>query len=187
MAIFNESYINSLKKNDSDSINESFGTMLAIGLIFYLSCFLDFALFFYIVKKIQEPIRKKMQKAMALFEANNQDCVPIDDFKKVLYTVKPFTDEPGTERIPQNKIEKFLKKHNIVIGDHCMCYIRNSKLAMYYCMKSLSENTTQIKFAVEDKYSKFEEYYIIAMALDAGWYSSDSIRLADEIIRRYEE
>lgn len=194
MAIFNEVYtcdVLSEKNNDIEVIEEAAGIGIGILATIFVS---TFALVTgVIVKSTKDGIKniKSVEKALKVYPEIHKDCKPLYKFRKKIYTIKPYTDEPGEESIPKSRIEKFMRKHKLDYGDKCICYFDDSnKLAMYYCYRisgDVNITTYNIKtFICDSKYKEHREYYITHFLTDRGMTNGDCENWAKKVLNDYE-
>lgn len=187
MAIFNEAYIEDFfaKKDNVSSLDESvIGTVATATALATVLVAGEFAILIGINEKAAQPLKK----AVKIFPEHNPDCAPISDFKKKVFTIKPYTDEPDKESNPNSPFKKFLRKYKLDYGNKCICYFdKSGKLAMSYCYRNTSDSNNIKCFINNEKYKQFKDYYFSAMMLDCRWISNDAINWAKGILSKYGE
>lgn len=187
MAIFNEAYIEDFfaKKDNVSSLDESvIGTVATVTALTTVLVAGEFAMLI----GIREAAAQPLKKAVKVFVEHNPECAPISDFKKKVFTIKPYTSEPDKESNPSNPFTKFLRKYKLDYGNKCICFFdKSGKLAMSYCYRNNDDGNIIKCFINNEKYKQFKDYYFSCMMLDCRWISNDAINWAKGVLSKYGE
>lgn len=201
MAIFNEEYTNDIL--EGGIVNEGFGQAISAMKDVLkslrgrsVSKFVDDA--FKQAKEQSETIKK----ALKVFPEMHDDCIPLSKFKEKLFTISPYSDEPGEEYDPSKdsdkenldrQIGKIFKdlKIDTTYPNKCICYFDDSDtMVMYYCYRVTGGGDyTSYKitsFFKDSKVDKYKEYYISHFLSDRNMMTSDCITWANKTLKEYE-
>ena len=116
--------------------------------------------------------QKKFKAALDKYLDKNPDCIPISEFDRKVYDLKPFLNDPDKELD-----EKAAKKAEKYGFDHAVCYFKDDKLVMFYTYKVSAgyySTTYHLAAKILDKnLAKHSEYYYSCFCYEKRMCSED--------------
>ena len=122
---------------------------------------------------VDGPRRRRIKKALKIYENNHKDVVSIKNMKSKVYSIDEFNPKTGKEAKKVHLIKSFLAKLN---GNYIRVFFNNKKPCVGYASQALrnrvdhyNANWSWDMFYIDDLSKKHKEYYKVAIMLKHGY------------------
>ena len=127
---------------------------------------------------------ENVKKAIKIYPTLYKDCIPLGDFERKNFKIKPYSNDPDTEMTEEEaaKADKFGM-------DRVVCFYLKSKLMMQYTYKveagyNCSTSKLFEKF-LSSKVEKHKAYYTSCFLSERYMYNQDVINWAYAVLKEY--
>lgn len=136
------------------------------------------------IKQYKKDI-ENVKKAIEIYPTLYKDCIPLGDFERKNFKIKPYSNDPDTEMTEEEvaKADKFGM-------DRVVCFYLKSKLMMQYTYKveygyNCSTSRLFEKF-LSSKVEKHKAYYTSCFLLERSMYNKDVINWAYTVLKEHD-